>query len=183
MTPSMRRPKLRRPRRPEGRNPRPARPFAPPGPRRPRICGKRNFPLDFARRIRYNNIHDKPVRQGAEGCRGRGPGSAAPDAPGFAMFRGPAPALSRRQGAGPWPGHSHRPMWRNGRRKRLKIVRETMWVRVPPSAPGWAWTQFAFRPGFFFFRPQRAFLVLDTGALHPYNKHRHCKKDGDRDDL
>ena len=26
-------------------------------------------------------------------------------------------------------------MWRNGRRKRLKIVRETMWVRVPPSAP------------------------------------------------
>lgn len=67
MTPSMRRPKLRRPRRPEGRNPRPARPFAPPGPRRPRICGKRNFPLDFARRIRYNNIHDKPVRRDAEG--------------------------------------------------------------------------------------------------------------------
>ena len=26
-------------------------------------------------------------------------------------------------------------MWRNGRRKRLKIARETMWVRVPPSAP------------------------------------------------
>ena len=25
-------------------------------------------------------------------------------------------------------------MWRNGRRKRLKIARETMWVRVPPSA-------------------------------------------------
>ena len=25
-------------------------------------------------------------------------------------------------------------MWRNGRRKRLKIIRETMWVRVPPSA-------------------------------------------------
>ena len=28
----------------------------------------------------------------------------------------------------------YQPMWRNGRRKRLKIVRETMWVRVPPSA-------------------------------------------------
>ena len=27
------------------------------------------------------------------------------------------------------------PVWRNGRRKRLKIVRETMWVRVPPPAP------------------------------------------------
>ena len=180
MTPSMRRPKLRRPRRPEGRNPRPARPFAPPGPRRPRICGKRNFPLDFARRIRYNNIHDKPVRRDAEGV--------ARDLlrqmhRALQCFGGPAPAVSRRQGAGPQPGYSHRPMWRNGRRKRLKIVRETMWVRVPPSAPGWAWTQFAFRPGFFFCRPRRAFLVLDTGALHPYNKHRHCKKDGDRDDL
>ena len=180
MTPSMRRPKLRRPRRPEGRNPRPARPFAPPGPRRPRICGKRNFPLDFARRIRYNNIHDKPVRRDAEGV--------ARDLlrqmhRALQCFGGPAPAVGRRQGAGPQPGHSHRPMWRNGRRKRLKIVRETMWVRVPPSAPGWAWTQFAFRPGFFVCRPRRAFLVLDTGALHPYNKHRHCKKDGDRDDL
>ena len=180
MTPSMRRPKLRRPRRPEGRNPRPARPFAPPGPRRPRICGKRNFPLDFARRIRYNNIHDKPVRRDAEGV--------ARDLlrqmhRALQCFGGPAPAVSRRQGAGPQPGHSHRPMWRNGRRKRLKIVRETMWVRVPPSAPGWAWTQFAFRPGFFVCCLQRAFLVLDTGALHPYNKHRHCKKDGDRDDL
>ena len=29
----------------------------------------------------------------------------------------------------------YQPMWRNGRRKRLKIARETMWVRVPPSAP------------------------------------------------
>lgn len=180
MTPSMRRPKLRRPRHPEGRNPRPARPFAPPGPRRPRICGKRNFPLDFARRIRYNNIHDKPVRRDAEGV--------ARDLlrqmhRALQCFGGPAPAVSRRQGAGPQPGHSHRPMWRNGRRKRLKIVRETMWVRVPPSAPGWAWTQFAFRPGFFFCRPRRTFLVLDTGVLNPYNKHRHCKKDGDRDDL
>ncbi len=132
MTPSMRRPKLRRPRRPEGRNPRPARPFAPPGPRRPRICGKRNFPLDFARRIRYNNIHDKPVRRDAEGV--------ARDLlrqmhRALQCFGGPAPAVSRRQGAGPQPGYSHRPMWRNGRRKRLKIVRETMWVRVPPSAP------------------------------------------------
>ncbi len=27
------------------------------------------------------------------------------------------------------------PKWRNGRRTRLKIVRETMRVRVPPSAP------------------------------------------------
>ena len=27
------------------------------------------------------------------------------------------------------------PKWRNGRRIRLKIVRETVGVRVPPSAP------------------------------------------------
>ena len=30
--------------------------------------------------------------------------------------------------------NTHQPMWRNGRRKRLKIVRETVWVRLPSSA-------------------------------------------------
>ena len=32
-------------------------------------------------------------------------------------------------------------MWRNGRRKRLKIARETMWVRVPPPASEAAWNR------------------------------------------
>ena len=28
-----------------------------------------------------------------------------------------------------------KPAWRNGRRMRLKIARETVWVRLPPPAP------------------------------------------------
>ena len=180
MTPSMRRPKLRRPRRPEGRNPRPARPFAPPGPRRPRICGKRNFPLDFARRIRYNNIHDKPVRRDAEGV--------ARD-----LLRQMHRALQcfggrpRRSAAGRARARSRDiPIGRCGG---MADANDSKSFGKPcgfeshhrhQAGPG---RSLRSRPGFFVCRLQRAFLVLDTGALHPYNKHRHCKKDGDRDDL